>query len=455
MLGCSCYSYGPGSTDLWLIKLNANGDSLWSRLYGSLGSDQIWGIKETADDGFIVTGTTNSYGTGSYDLHFFKTDSLGDSLWQTLCGAEYSTERGLSVVQTADGGYFAGGYSDDSAHVAGLYDFYAVKVSASGTVEWEGYYGGANYDYCNGVAQTADGTFLLVGYSNSFAAGNYDMYLVAVDGQGTQLWQMTFGGINNDYGYGITTTTDYGAALCGKTNSFGAGGYDAYLIRLAGITLEVTLTPWRPPVQVNPGGFFWYLGEVDNYTPDPITFDLWSEAILPNGVHFGPLLLYENLTIGGMGHRERAVRVNVPRFAPPGNYQYYAAVGDYPDIVIDDDQFPFTIAAGDPVSANNQWLAEPFDNITAPVPTEFSLGGASPNPFNPETTIGFTLPREGLVKLLVHNALGQQVAVLVDDMLSEGSYSVKWNAEGLNSGIYFITLNAGGWSGVEKCLLLK
>ena len=219
--------------------------------------------------------------------------------------------------------------------------------------------------------------------------------------------------------------------------------------------LQVTLTPWRPPIQVNPGGFFWYRGEVDNTTANPITFDLWSEAILPNGVHYGPLLLYNNLTLGSMGHRERAVRVNVPQFAPPGSYQYYAAVGDYPGTVIDDDQFPFTILVGDPVSSNNQWLVEPFEGGLAPIPTEFSLGSASPNPFNPATTISFGLPEDARIKLVVYDVNGREAATLVDGLLPAGMHEVEFNASGLASGIYFYRLSAPGFTMVKKMVLVK
>ena len=228
-----------------------------------------------------------------------------------------------------------------------------------------------------------------------------------------------------------------------------------YRMEIETAHLTVSLTPWRPPIQVRPGGFFWYLGELDNTTANPVTFDLWAEAILPNGVHYGPLMIYNNLTLGSMAHVERGVRVNVPQFAPPGNYQYYAAVGDYPGTVIDDDQFPFTILVGDPVSSNNQWLVEPLDDITMPVPTEFSLGNASPNPFNPTTNISFALPEAVKVKLVVYDVNGREVSRLADGWLPAGNYDFTWNAEEMPSGMYFAQLNADGVNRTVKLLLVK
>lgn len=460
IMGCGSYSFGPGSSDIWLIKLDANGDSVWTRFYGSLGSDQVWGIKQASDNGYIVTGTTTSYGTGSYDGYLFKTDSAGDSLWQVLCGAEYSTERGLSVIQTADGGYLAGGYSDDTAHVAGGYDMYVVKTDGNGNIQWQGYYGGADYDYCYEVAQTSDGNYLLCGYTRSYGAGNYDMYLVAVDGQGNQLWTMTFGGADSDYGYGMALTSDGGAILCGKTNSFGAGGYDAYLVRLSGEVLTLTLTPESYQIVIPAGGgSFHFDVQIENLTSQALLVDGWTDLTLPGGYHF-PIIIRQNITVPP---NATIIRTNINQYIPggaaPGIYDYNGYVRDHNNwMVLADDSFQFAKLAGDAPPAHNLgWSVFGWfdDEAVSTSPVEFALHQPHPNPFNPETTIDFVLPCDADVELIVHNALGQVVAVLAEGMMSEGSYSLRWNAERFNSGVYFITLRSGSYAAVEKCLLLK
>ena len=219
--------------------------------------------------------------------------------------------------------------------------------------------------------------------------------------------------------------------------------------------LEVTVYPYHTPVEVYPGGLFWYIGGLNNYSASPITFDLWSEVILPGGTRYGPLLQINNLTLPGGASLERAVRVNIPYNAPPGEYQYYAAVGDYPGTVIDDDQFPFTILNVPPVSSNNEWSAEMSESNIVPVPSEFVLGSASPNPFNPSTTLSFSLPEMAKVQLVVYDVSGREVATLINGMMEAGAHETQFNAGDLSSGIYFYRLTAGDFTSVKKMVLVK
>ncbi len=108
---------------------------------------------------------------------------------------------------------------------------YLIFNFAHAQVTFSRVYGGVAQDYGKSVLQTFDGGYVLVGVTSSFGAGTVDVYLIKTDSLGVFQWQKTYGGNNVDQGYGIVQLNDSGFAICGFTNSFGLGGYDAYLIR--------------------------------------------------------------------------------------------------------------------------------------------------------------------------------------------------------------------------------
>lgn len=224
-------SFAVGGRDLWLIKTDASGTTEWSRNHGGYGSDGAWSVSQTLDGGYILAGWTFSHGGGYLgNAWLVKTGTDGEIDWHAPFGGS-GADRGYAVSETADGGYIMAGYTDSFG--AGLYDLYLVKTDAGGTQEWSEPFGGSGRDYAYAVTETVDGGFLAAGYTLSYGVGGDDVFLVRTDGDGVLQWQATYGGSASDVAHGIVTTSDGGYAVVGHTLSYGAGLHDAWVLRLS------------------------------------------------------------------------------------------------------------------------------------------------------------------------------------------------------------------------------
>jgi hypothetical protein len=222
------YSFGAGDCDVYLVKVDSVGDTVWTRTYGGSGNDAAYCVRETRDGGCILTGYTSSFGAGSSDFYLVKTDSVGSTMWTRTYGGS-DLEYGYSVQETQDGGYILAGYTE--SYGAGWYDVYLVKTDSAGDSVWARTYGGSDEDAGECVQQTEDGGYIVSGYTWSSGAGESDLYLVKTDSVGGSIWARTYGGSEWDFGYAVQQTEDSGYIVVGSASSFGAGSYDVYLVR--------------------------------------------------------------------------------------------------------------------------------------------------------------------------------------------------------------------------------
>jgi hypothetical protein len=222
------YSFGAGSADVYLIKTDSIGDTTWTRTFGGSLFEDGYNVVQTADSGYLVAGSTKSFGDGNDDAYLIKTDAAGDSVWTRTYGGT-NVDQANSVLQTSDGDYLAAGWTMSSG--AGGSDVYLLRLDSSGDTVWTRTYGGPSNDYSHSIARTVDGGYVMVGWTNSLGAGSYDVYLIRTDTAGDTVWTRTYGGASEDYGIFVAPTSDSGCVIAGLTSSYGAGGYDIYLVR--------------------------------------------------------------------------------------------------------------------------------------------------------------------------------------------------------------------------------
>ena len=219
-------------SDFYLIKTDSNGDSLWTKKYGGSGYDMSYSVQQTTDSGYVICGWTSSM--GSYDdVWLIKTDSQGDSLWSKTYGWISSFERGEMVEQTTDGGYIICGWTTLDV-VSGNDDILLIKTDSNGDSLWIKTFGGINIERGYSVQQTNDGGYIITGKTNSFGNGSDDVWLIKTDGNGDSLWTRTYGGSKRDEGMSVKQTTDGGYIITGFSKSFGTPGEVVYLIKTDG-----------------------------------------------------------------------------------------------------------------------------------------------------------------------------------------------------------------------------
>lgn len=226
--------------------------------------------------------------------------------------------------------------------------------------------------------------------------------------------------------------------------------------RSSGEVVELTLTPYDPPITIPPeGGRFFFRARLKNLTGQSQSWEVWSMAKLPSGEYYGPLELrpvelrpHQSVRVDSLGQ-------NVPGGAPAGSYLYLGYVGIYPDSVADSSDFEVIKIEGDKAAAVFDWTLYGWALRAPEVPFLTSLTRVYPNPFNLETTIEYQLSTAGRVRLELFDILGRKVVTLVDEKKGAGKHFLIWDASGQTSGIYFCRLTAGNYSETMRMTFLK
>ncbi len=222
-------SFGHGKTDMNVMKLDSKGNKLWQKNFGGERKETASAITQTADGGYIAVGSTKSYGAGGYDFYIVKMDAEGNKLWEKVAGGGAKDEA-TAVTATKDGGVLVLGTT--KSYGKGSYNYYAIKLDAKGALVWEQVAGGKDWDIPSGVVEADDGSFLLVGKSESFGENSYDGYVVKLSSEGKFIWEKTFGGKKEDMINAIAKGKDGGFLMVGKTKSYKDKKGDSFIIKL-------------------------------------------------------------------------------------------------------------------------------------------------------------------------------------------------------------------------------
>jgi len=186
----------------------------WDRTFGGNNFDCASSIIQTNDGGYAVVGETESKGAGKGDVWLLKLDSNGEKEWDKTFGG--SEDDWISIiVQTKNSNFILAGTTESKG--AGKGDVWIIKLDTNGEIDWDKTFGGNNLDCASSIIQTNDGGYAVVGETESKGAGERDVWLLKLDTNGEKEWDKTFGGSDPESASSIIQTNDGGYAIVGGT----------------------------------------------------------------------------------------------------------------------------------------------------------------------------------------------------------------------------------------------
>ncbi|MFH2143491.1 MAG: T9SS type A sorting domain-containing protein [Bacteroidota bacterium] len=369
----------------WLLKTNQYGDTLWTRTYGGSKSNNFNCIITNQDSGYTTIGSTNSFGLGEWDIWVVRFDSTGGMMWENTYGGKQS-EYGLFIEKTSDNGYILCGNTNsfNSQNV----DIIVIKINGFGEQVWKYQDGGDGFDGCSSIIQCYDDSYVLIGYTQENVGENSNLWILKLDSLGNLIWDKTLGGDYGDYGKLIQQTYDGGYIIIGTADS-------------------------------NP---------INNHSK------LWILKIDSLGN-----ILWEKIFNKGTNDDGNYVQVI--------HDKGYIVLGGTLTFMGNSDIWLMRFS---PDTGNVSGLE--YNYLTT---TSFSISQNYPNPFNPITTILYQLPKSYYVKLSIYDINGRFIESLVDEWKNAGIYSVIWDAKKVGSGIYLYSIETIDFTCTKKCVVLK
>ena len=419
-------SFGSGMSDMLIVMLDADGDTLWTRAVGGTQNDGAYAAVFTPE-GPAFAGYTESEGAGGKDFYVVTMNPEGETTrTRAFGGPEDDVAYAASQLM---GEMIFAGYTE--SYGSGQKDMWFVRTNPEGDSLWSRAYGGSDDDIAYGVVGTHTGEIVAVGKSG----GNLN--LIKLDMEGNRMWDKTFGGSNDDIGYDIIQTMDESFFVVGMTKSFCSGISDAWVLKynMEGETL------WARSV-----------GDEDA-----------EEGYSISETQDGGLII-AGMSIAATDGDTGAF---IAKLDAQGTVMWKAVYGedDMAEIaygIIQGDDENFTFGGVKSGADDDAWLVRirPFiEGIAAPEPLRVSLADrVVPNPFTSRASISYQLPYAGRVKLAIYDMLGQEVASLASGLCEAGSHRAVWNGTDVlgnlvASGLYFIRLEVGDQTHTTKVLL--
>ncbi len=288
----STYSFGPGSSDYWLVHTNSTGGHLWNQTYGGGAWDYAYDVVACSDGGYAICGESMSFGEGT-SAWVVRTDAAGNHLWnQTYDGSSFETA--WSLIECTSGGFAIAGHT--TSYGASFQAAWLIRTDASGNHLWNQTYDEPWDDRAYAVIEYSEGGFILAGmtglYDDRGGGDDSDSLLIRTDASGTMLWNRSYGGESyDDYYYAVVEGANGDLVAAGYTRSFGVASYEGWLTKTAyplafSPALADQSVPFNTPLAYNINVSTWF-GE-DTWTiNDTIHFTISSAGIVSNVLVLG------------------------------------------------------------------------------------------------------------------------------------------------------------------------
>lgn len=219
--------------DIYIAKFDSDGELVWNQRYGGDDHQETYDIETTLDGNYVITGLTGS--CPDYDLYLIKLDEDGDSLWGYQWGEDL-IERGQSVEVTSDGGYLIAGGKEST--ITSSLDMYFIKTDGDGQMVWEKRYGSTGMEEVYSVRETFNGNFVTAGYASP-SSRDASVLLMQLNADGDSLWAYEYNESLPEFAYSVVQAYDGSYVIVGGTQSFGAGENDYYILKIAGPEMEI------------------------------------------------------------------------------------------------------------------------------------------------------------------------------------------------------------------------
>jgi hypothetical protein len=237
-------SFGNGGDDFYLIRLDGNGQLLWTKAYGGTGNDRAWALIQDQNGGFALCGQTSSFGASPNQFYLVKTDAQGSLLWDRRSGVSGVANIGYSLVQSPDSGYVMAGstYNWTGSGSTSSTDVYAVKLDKLGNQVWATRVQNSRDDDARSIIQTQDGGYALLGKKYMVAESTWDIYMVKLSASGQLLWDVSYGMTNSEEGYSVMELEDGSLMATGvilPAAPIANTWYDLYVVKFSSAGLPL------------------------------------------------------------------------------------------------------------------------------------------------------------------------------------------------------------------------
>ncbi len=423
------FTAGRVRGEMGLVKFNASGDTLWTKSYpASSFSGEGWAnsFQQTTDGGFILGGLMTTWFSPN-DNAWLKTDATGTLIWQKTLDLTYYD--GLYAIQvTSDGGYMLAGATSALVKTFEIVNYpigaWLIKTDALGDTLWLKFFSTNDTAFtqsgANALQPTADGGYILAGYTDIFGDYDFDFLLIKTDTEGNTMWSQVFGYSqgSNDIANAVVESSDGGYILAGQTD------HKAWVVKTDQMGNKLWSITYDYPVANS------ILGTTDG------GYITAGGSMIVRADSTGNLLWSKTFS-GSSANNIHSVQATLD-----GGY----------------------ILAGN--TANKGWLIRlKRDPVGIELDTSGLMEGYQlfqnyPNPFNPVTIIRYDLPKASKVILNIYNILGQEVRTLVKETQPAGQWSIVWDGsyddgKPVSSGVYIYRLTAGNFVQSHKMLLLR